>query len=167
MAVPESAFHQIFAQAVLSGRLGCDSGAEIIAGLGREVSTGWRALPRFAHCRLSSDDNVDYLPKPDKPGVVKGLKLALEAASGRERALEILKESIGYRIGSILGMSSERLDDNTALLSLGFDSLAAVEVRSWLRNTLQVNIPVLSFLSGATLLDICRQVLTHLRYFET
>ncbi|KAI1325528.1 hybrid PKS-NRPS PsoA [Xylariaceae sp. FL0255] len=162
MAVPESAFHQIFAQAVLSGRPGCDSGAEVIAGLGRAVDTPWRRLPRFAHCHLKSGDNLDGLPKPNKPGFAQDMKLALEKAGGREHALEILRESIGQRIGSVLGMAGERLDDNLALLSIGFDSLAAVEIRSWLRNTFQVNIPVLSFLSGATLLDICHEVLAHL-----
>lgn len=45
------------------------------------------------------------------------------------------------------------------LLLLGIDSLIAVEVRSWFLKELNVDVPVLKVIGGASILDICRDVL--------
>ncbi|KAI0832170.1 hybrid PKS-NRPS PsoA [Hypoxylon sp. FL0890] len=162
MAIPESEFHQIFAQAVLSGRPGSGSSAQLIAGLGTEVDTPWRALPMFAHCRLKRDEKSASHLQRNKLGSAQNIQVALKDAGDREKALTILKEAIGQRIGSALGITGESIDEHSALLSMGFDSLVAVEIRSWLLKTLEVNVPVLLFLSGSSLLDVCGEVLAQL-----
>lgn len=162
MAIPESEFHQTFSQAVLSGRPGSGLSAQLIAGLGTEVDTPWRALPMFSHCRLKRDDKRASHPQRDKLGTAQTVQVALKEAQDQEQTLAILKGAIGQRIGSALGMTGESIDEHTALLSMGFDSLVAVEIRSWLLKTLEVNVPVLLFLSGLSLLDICREVLGQL-----
>ena len=162
MAIPESEFHEIFAHAVLSGRPGSGFSAQLIAGLGTEVDTPWRALPMFAHCRLKSDEESASHPQRNIVGSGQNVQAALKDAGDQEQALTILKEVIGQRIGSALGMTDKSIDEHSALLSMGFDSLVAVEIRSWLLRTLEVNVPVLSFLSGLSLLDICHEVLCQL-----
>ena len=42
---------------------------------------------------------------------------------------------------------------------VGIDSLIAVEVRSWFLKELTVDVPVLRIIGGASILDICRDVL--------
>ncbi|TGJ82343.1 hypothetical protein E0Z10_g6410 [Xylaria hypoxylon] len=162
MAIPESEFHQIFAQAVLSGRPESGLSPQVIAGLGTEVDTAWRALPMFAHCHLKRDEKRASHPQRNKLGSAENIQAALKDADDQERALTILKGAIGQRIESALGMTGESIDENSALLSMGFDSLVAVEIRSWLLKTLEVNVPVLLFLSGLSLLDICREVMSQL-----
>lgn len=43
------------------------------------------------------------------------------------------------------------------LVALGFDSLVAVEVRSWFLKELAVDMPILKLLGGASLEEICRE----------
>ncbi|KAI1777001.1 hybrid PKS-NRPS PsoA [Hypoxylon cercidicola] len=162
MTIPESEFHQIFSQAVLSGRPGPGSSAQLIAGLGTEVDTPWRELPMFAYCRLKRDGKNTSHPQRNKSGSAQNVQVTLKEASDREKALTILKEAIGQRIGSALGIIGESIDEDLALLSMGFDSLVAVEIRSWLLKTLEVNVPVLLFLNGSSLLEICGEVLGQL-----
>lgn len=50
----------------------------------------------------------------------------------------------------------------TSLANLGIDSLIAVEVRSWFLKELNVDVPVLKVIGGASILDICRDVLDKL-----
>jgi hypothetical protein len=47
----------------------------------------------------------------------------------------------------------------TNLVNLGIDSLIAVEVRSWFLKELNVDVPVLKVIGGASIRDICRDVL--------
>lgn len=50
----------------------------------------------------------------------------------------------------------------TSLANLGIDSLIAVEVRSWFLKELNVDVPVLKVIWGASIRDVCRDVLDKL-----
>ncbi|KAI0508465.1 hybrid PKS-NRPS PsoA [Xylaria bambusicola] len=162
MAIPEPEFHRIFAQAVLSGRLESGLSPQVIAGLGTEVDTEWRALPIFAHCHLKRDEKNSSHHQRNKPDSAESIQVTIKHANNQEQVLAILKRVIGRRIELALGMTDNSLDENSALLSMGFDSLVAVEIRSWLLKMLKVNIPVLVFLNGLSLLDICHETLSQL-----
>lgn len=50
--------------------------------------------------------------------------------------------------------ADESVPSDVAIIELGVDSLVAVEMRSWLANELDANIPVVKILGGATLADL-------------
>jgi hybrid polyketide synthase / nonribosomal peptide synthetase ACE1 len=50
----------------------------------------------------------------------------------------------------------------TSLVELGVDSLVAVEVRSWFQSELDVDMPVLKILSGASIEDLAEDAFSKL-----
>jgi amino acid adenylation domain-containing protein len=156
MAIPEPDLHEIFAQAILSGHPGATTGSDVIAGLGSEIDTPWRALPRFSHCRFKDEQSAADDGRGEK---TRSIKEELEAASDLKMALSALLSSISGRISMALGSRGMEIDDNVGLVTLGVDSLVAIEVRSWLMKILDVDVPILQFLNGSSLLDICHYVL--------
>ncbi|KAJ2993411.1 hypothetical protein NUW58_g1849 [Xylaria curta] len=161
-AIPESEFHHVFAQAIISGYPDSGLSPQVIAGLGTEIDTPWRAIPMFAHCRIKHDEKQTQDQQQDQKDSKQNIQRNLKEATGIEQALSIVKGAIGRRIGLALGMPGENIDEHVGLISLGFDSLISVEIRSWLLKMLEVNIPVLKFLSGLSLLGICHEVLDRL-----
>ncbi|KFH44047.1 Nonribosomal peptide synthetase-like protein [Hapsidospora chrysogenum ATCC 11550] len=159
MAIPEPDLHEIFAQAILSGRPGAASGSDVIAGLGSEVDTPWRALPRFSHCRFKDEQSAADDGRGEK---TRSIKEELEAASDPRMALSALLSAISGRISLALGSRGMEIGDDVGLVTLGVDSLVAIEVRSWLMKVLDVDVPILQFLNGSSLLDICHYVLAKL-----
>ncbi|KAI1493275.1 hypothetical protein F5X96DRAFT_688843 [Biscogniauxia mediterranea] len=122
-ALPEPDFHAVFSQAILSGRPESGLNSELIAGLGTEINTPWRAMPRFSHCH--------------------------------NHHIKEAYDTIASRLSLALGSPSEDVDEQVGLIRMGLDSLVAVEIRSWLLKILEVDVPVLKFLSGSSLNDIC------------
>ncbi|KAK3326511.1 hybrid PKS-NRPS PsoA [Apodospora peruviana] len=171
-AIPETEFHEIFAQTILSGRSQSGLNPEIIAGLGTEIDTPWRAMARFGHCRTKgSKDALDgELQQHHYRGQTNNQSIRddLKGATDSQKAISVLKVAIAARLSLALGSqtsSEDSLDENVGLISLGLDSLVAVEIRSWLLKLLEVDVPVLKFLSGSSLKDICHHVLGQLPPF--
>ncbi|EEA23761.1 hybrid PKS-NRPS PsoA [Talaromyces marneffei ATCC 18224] len=162
-AIPEQDFHAIFAQAVISGRPDSGLDLDIIVGLGTEIDTPWRCMPRFSHCRVkSSDERHERGPNNNEEQPLQSIQDRLKAACNEEQATSALKETIASRVSLALGSPNKEIDQQVGLIRLGLDSLAAVEIRSWLLRVLEIDVPVLRFLSGSSLSDICLDVLNDL-----
>ncbi|KAI0595287.1 hybrid PKS-NRPS PsoA [Biscogniauxia sp. FL1348] len=161
-ALPEPDFHAIFAQAILSGRPQSGLNPELIAGLGTEIDTPWRAMPRFSHCRVKSEEKHTEGHHRNQEHSNQRIQDHLKEANDSTQALHILKLAIASRLSLALGSPSEDVDDQAGLISMGLDSLVAVEIRSWLLKILEVDVPVLKFLSGSSLNDICHDVMSKL-----
>ncbi|KFA47547.1 hypothetical protein S40293_02162 [Stachybotrys chartarum IBT 40293] len=154
-AIPEPEFHEIFAQAIISGRPDSVSSPDIIAGLGTEIDTPWRAIPRFWHCRVKGEERRETDKRQDdEQPIPEQLKEAVNVTE----AQSILRKAVAGRVSLALGSPGGDVDDNAGLISLGLDSLVAVEIRSWLLKVLEVDIPVLKLLSGSSLKDLCRDI---------
>ncbi|KAI0430586.1 hybrid PKS-NRPS PsoA [Xylaria sp. FL1042] len=161
-AISEPEFHEIFAQAILSGRPDSGLSPDVTAGLGTEIDTPWRAIPRFGHCRIKSDRKRTGSQHQEQEQPLLGILSQLENAKNSKEALSILKGAIARRVGLAIGSPDQSLDEHVGLITLGLDSLVAVEIRSWLLKILEVDVPVLKFLSGSSLHDICLDVLEKL-----
>ncbi|KAI1279073.1 hybrid PKS-NRPS PsoA [Xylaria sp. FL0933] len=161
-AISEPEFHEIFAQAILSGRPDSGLSPDVTAGLGTEIDTPWRAIPRFSHCRIKSDRTRKGSQPQEQEKLLQGVLSQLEKANDGKEALSILKGAIAHRVGLAIGSPGQSLDEHVGLITLGLDSLVAVEIRSWLLKILEVDVPVLKFLSGSSLHDICLDVLEKL-----
>ena len=159
LAIPEPDFHEIFAQAIVSGRPESDLNPEIIAGLGTEINTPWRAMPRFGHCLIKGAERSGDQGRDPKQSS-QSIKDRLKGACDSKHALSILKATIASRVTLALGSPGEGVNEHVGLVNLGLDSLVAVEIRSWLLKILEIEVPVLKLLSGSSLLDLCQYVLS-------
>ncbi|CAG8958435.1 hypothetical protein HYFRA_00011112 [Hymenoscyphus fraxineus] len=161
MWLPEQAFHQIFAEGIIAGRK--DSG------LDPEVSTGvshikmtderkplWFDNPRFSHHLLHSSAN----DVGKSTGVTAApLKTQLQEALTKEEVFRILKDAFLVKLQNLLKFDPSEGRSEDAVLALqtddlGLDSLIAVEIRTWFLKNLQVNVPVLKVLGGASIGEI-------------
>lgn len=157
MSISEPGFHVMFAEAVESGRPQSGLDHEIVTGLGNYVDTYWRRSPRFSHYNtedVKRDHHQDHLHTQRS----KNMHDLLAESQDAEQALAILQDSVATKLGLLLGSSSADFDRDVALTTLGLDSLVAVEVRSWLIKSLEVDVPVLKILGGESLSGICRDV---------
>ncbi|KAI0383251.1 hypothetical protein F5Y04DRAFT_287431 [Hypomontagnella monticulosa] len=161
-AIPEPDLHTIFAQAIISGQPESGLDYEIICGLGTQVDTPWRSIPRFGHCRVKGQVRRSEVLRHGQERSTRSIRSSLEGACDSRQSISILKEVIASRLSSALGSPGEDVDEHVELFSLGLDSLVAIELRSWLLRILEVDVPVLKFLSGSSLHDICQDVLSKL-----
>jgi acyl transferase domain-containing protein/NAD(P)-dependent dehydrogenase (short-subunit alcohol dehydrogenase family)/SAM-dependent methyltransferase len=186
--ISEPLFQHMFAEAVISGRPGSGrqpvltSGMQKRVGLAEEDSAPplWLSNPRFSHMKwddkkvLAGEANT---ASSARIPVMDQLKSATEVA----QAESILCTSFATRLAAILQMSVDSIAQDTPLVdvgtffscilvlareailtnlvNLGIDSLIAVEVRSWFLKELNVDVPVLKVIGGASIRDICRDVL--------
>ncbi|KAI0975980.1 polyketide synthase-like protein [Xylaria arbuscula] len=65
-------------------------------------------------------------------------------ASLQAATLKLLRE----RFSTMLSLSMDQIDNNKSLAEFGIDSMLATEIRTWLWNTLKVDIPFLDILSS-------------------
>ncbi len=162
LAITETDFHAIFAQAVLFGDPEAGMSSEVISGIGTEMEAPWRTIPRFSHCRVKAEAESTR-EQPNQLGkLTHNMKDWLKSSHDNEEALRILKAGIAERMAMALGRPGTAVDEHVGLISLGFDSLIAVEMRSWLLKILEVDVPVLKLLGGLSLSDLCHDVLRKL-----
>ena len=85
----------------------------------------------------------------------------LLAATPAERA-GLLESLLRDKIARVLGTSPARLEADTVLLSLGFDSLMAVELRNWIESELRVNVPIMELMRSPSLARLTEFLEQHL-----
>ncbi|KXJ94940.1 polyketide synthetase [Microdochium bolleyi] len=157
------AFHHIFGEAVLSGKPGQSEGqeVEISSGLRHVSSTDsrqpvWFPNPRFSHHIIHDGDDDGGKDAAKAGGQGVSVTASLAGATTSEEVLEIVQGGFLAKLENLL--KSELASGGNALSlrtdEIGVDSLVAVEIRTWFLKTLQVNVPVLKILGGASIGDI-------------
>jgi len=170
MPVSEADLHTIFAEAIHSGRSdsGIDSG--LISGLGDGKEAPWQSIPRFSSwlsyhsSRQRSDSSMTTLGTSDeliqKPFGRQGQAIREELVRALDDSFEdgvkVASDGFAALMGIILQRDASKIDINAPLVTLGIDSLVAVEIRSWFLKELSVEVPVLEILGGASLTALCR-----------
>ncbi|MHB1426224.1 MAG: SDR family NAD(P)-dependent oxidoreductase, partial [Gemmataceae bacterium] len=104
----------------------------------RGLNVTGRVSPRFAH----------LLPSQRARSVSDG-NTSVAHASGADR--NQLEKLIRDKVARILGTSPDRLDGNKPLLSLGIDSLMAVELRNWIEQELRISVTIMGLMRGSSL----------------
>jgi hypothetical protein len=106
---------------------------------------------------LSDDGGADGDADADADTVKARRARALDAAerltkaASRAEAAEIASEALAQRLSSLLGTTVDRLEPQKPMHSYGIDSLSAIEVRNWVAQIFDVDLPVFDILGGATL----------------
>ncbi|GMG01459.1 unnamed protein product [Aspergillus oryzae] len=153
-------------EAVISGRpgSGCQpvltSGMQKRVGLAEEDSAPplWLSNPRFSHMKW---EDKKVLPGEATTAASARIPVMdqLKAATQVAQAESILCTSFATRLAAILQMSADSIAQDTPLVEVG---TCSSPVRSWFLKELNVDVPVLKVIGGASIRDICRDVLDKL-----
>jgi 8-amino-7-oxononanoate synthase len=126
------------------------------------ISIDWPTTSRFSHSVSTSPRFHDLLEAPgtDAPTAPSLTEGPLQPASDNhpDNPGENLEKRVLGLVSSVLGLAPDRLDLQSPLASLGFDSLMAVELSLAVEKTLEVTIPKMVYLApnltGAGLVEI-------------
>ncbi|KAF7714216.1 Hybrid PKS-NRPS synthetase [Penicillium ucsense] len=126
-----------------------------------DIKGPWFSNPFFSHCIVTSE-HANSGSGEQKQQTRLPVSQQLSLATTQDQALEILQDCFSAKLQAILQISDQEMDRHAPLVSVGIDSLVAVEARSWFLKELQVDIPVLKLVGGASIQDICEVVLEKL-----
>ncbi|KAI8962427.1 hypothetical protein F5Y11DRAFT_365984 [Daldinia sp. FL1419] len=159
MPVSETDLHHLVAEAIMVGLPDSGQSPEIITGLryareGEDSGVHWTANPRFAHMNLPLTDLDDDGDASSNSRAVVSLRAQLLAATSTEEAYKAIQTSFSTKLLAMLQMDPDALHMDTALIELGVDSLVAVEIRSWFLKEINVDVPVLKVLGGASAIEL-------------
>lgn len=114
----------------------------------------WRGLgitgsvsPRFAGLLRGTGETIAGKHRVATAEEIKAAPLA-------ERT-ELLTSVVAEKAASLLGIEPEKLPLNQPLLTLGLDSLMAVELRNWVESQLQIPLPIADLMRGDGLDRLC------------
>lgn len=157
--ISEWEFFQFVSEAIVAGRPDSGMNPEITAGLHRSVVDGienaphWFRNPRF-HTLLKVVATGDSSGDGDKDG--SSVRSRLAEAKSEDDVLKLLLEGLINTLCTRLNMdpSQRGITPDTAIVELGVDSLLAVDMRSWFTKELDLDMPVLKILGGATVQEL-------------
>ncbi|TLD33707.1 hypothetical protein PspLS_00245 [Pyricularia sp. CBS 133598] len=178
IGVPDvlAAFHE----AVLRGRPDVPGTGDVIVGLGSEeavagdhqppVPAAWRGDPRFGHftARASQRLTQGATARSQGPCARDGsrdVRKKLAAETTDEGRLETLSKCFSLAVAETMQLpegTPPRLD--VRLMDYGIDSLVAVDLRAWFLRELEVSVPVLSILNGESVRELCKSVLSQMKF---
>ncbi|KAI5206756.1 hypothetical protein E4T39_02233 [Aureobasidium subglaciale] len=156
--ISENDYLYLFAEAVLAGPVDSGRSPEVSGGL-RFVDMAkdkhppvWTSDPTFTHYLL------------DRSSAGDGESLAASSTSMKSRLLEAksANEIFDIVLSSFAGLLHKQLrlspedsvPSDAAIVELGVDSLVAVQIRQWFMDELEISIPVMKILGGATIFDL-------------
>ena len=169
MCTSERDFHHLFAEAVLAGYPDSNCAMEITSGLARitqdeELRPAWASTPFMSH-HIQRHDNSSS--ERDTTEATISVTTQLENALTTTDTQDIILKAFLVKIASLYQLDSQALlesDPSTMHLdAMGTDSLLAVEIRAWFRQTTHVDIPVLKILNGASVADLTNMAASAVR----
>ncbi len=162
--IHERWFHQCIAEAILTGRpdSGCDP--EIITGIrlsdpDQLERSPWANNPRFQHCTYrESAVAADGTRGGVGSAAVAVRTLLLDVTTTGER-LGVVTDAFLGRLQAILQTRLESSEEKAGFLAAttddtGIDSLVAIEIRAWFQKEMDVDLPILKILGGATIAEL-------------
>ncbi|KAH9900498.1 KR domain-containing protein [Xylariomycetidae sp. FL2044] len=138
LPVTEREFHQLFAEAVISGCPGSAAGVELVAGV-RTVRREekhppvWRQWSSMSHFLIDAGQAAD--PTTESSQIPVSVQLQLEQARDRDQIYNIVWQAFRHELESQfhLGVAHFSKTELGAMYfdQMGIDSLTAVEIRGW------------------------------------
>ncbi|KAI1746169.1 beta-ketoacyl synthase domain-containing protein [Xylaria scruposa] len=165
MWMSESDFHQMFAEAVNSGRNESLDEPEISTGL-RHIRSDTEDLPTWHDNPKFSRFVVEETATESAQGMEKSglsIKGRLESAETTAEVYKVIRETFANKLRAVTQLETE--DDALVDMrtdEIGMDSLIAVDIRSWFLRNFEVSIPVLKILSGALISELVEQAVQDL-----
>ncbi|KGO61703.1 Acyl transferase/acyl hydrolase/lysophospholipase [Penicillium expansum] len=145
--------------AALTGDLDKSCSGQCITGLGVDSleNNFWIQDARFSVLHEAARGTLGSSSQSDGPSVP--LHVTLSAASSKEEALKVCYEALAAKLAQVLVLSLEDMDPSITVVSLGLDSLVAIEIRNWIAREANANVQVLELLSSGSLMALVEIIL--------
>ncbi|VBB71893.1 Putative dual specificity polyketide synthase/Non ribosomal peptide synthase [Podospora comata] len=169
----EADLHVMFAEAIFAGGRNFDKEADLLTGLGlwdlsdpdQSRRPSWFNLPRMSHFlvegRVASQKGQAGTDADSSVEQVSLMESITSAPSGT--ALAVLESAMGRKLQHTLQIPLEqKIDPLAPLLSLGLDSLVAIQLRTWISKELGVNLPALKILDSPSVRELGAEILRHM-----
>lgn len=167
MRLSEEDFHQMIAEAIESGHVGCPNGAEITTGL-LDIAPDsvnipkWYRNPKFARFIVQhSASNEDRREQT----AAASIQELLQACKTRQDLTLVVDQSFASQLRKLLLTPADVPDEemlSKRSTELGLDSLVAVDLRSWFMKSFKVSIPVLKIMGSDTMSTLIQTVVEHI-----
>ncbi|KAF2819225.1 hypothetical protein CC86DRAFT_148859 [Ophiobolus disseminans] len=147
-------FLQFFAEAVLAGKPGSRSTAYDISSslhpYDAEQETdppAWLPIPTFSYYKRTKRQSLD-----EEDAQETSVRARLRKQTTKEGIASVIQAGLSATLYKLLNIRPEdaNIRADTRLVDLGIDSLVAVDMRSWFSKELDLDMPVLKLLGGAT-----------------
>ncbi|KAI1102905.1 putative polyketide synthase [Jackrogersella minutella] len=156
--ISEWDYLQFFAEAVLAGN--ADAPADTCWDISSAVKPGdpdaenpppWLEVPRFSYFR-----KVKARTAGGEDGGAVSVRSQLKDQTTMEGVKTVLLAGLIATLYKLLGMRPEdnSISPSMSLIELGIDSLMAVDMRLWFTRELDLDLPVLKLLGGASVEDM-------------
>lgn len=165
LPLSEQDLHQQFAEAVIAGRPGSEGSLEVTTGM------AWNDPANRDHIPFMDDPRLTWFRLPDKSSKNRAgdssasgsLKECLAEALTRDQAGLVLRNAMLEKLQTTLQLPPEDfVDVESPLIDQGVDSLVAVSLRTWFSKQLDLDLPVLKVLGGASVTDLAEDALERL-----
>lgn len=177
--ISERDIHHMFLEAIVAGRPPPGSitptmeekgvafktgpGLDLTCGLSRydptHVHLHWHHDPRFGHFVVDrTDTSKCQADNGSKNNGGMRLLEMIRGANSADEASACLFEKLRKQIHDMLKISEDNITPDHGVSELGIDSLAAVEIRSWIFKSLEVDLSVMKILGVTNLGKLCREI---------
>ncbi|KAK0710384.1 hypothetical protein B0T21DRAFT_340648 [Apiosordaria backusii] len=160
--ISERDLHHMFIEAIHAGSPDAGQVYDITTGLRRfpagRSTLHWQSDPRFCHYTRSDDDHHEDSENTGSQQL--SLKEQINRTETHEDLAEMLVQAFLKRLQSQLKLAVGAVTADHSIIELGVDSLAAVEIRSWVWKTLGHDVAVMKILSGMTIGQLCKEIAT-------
>ena len=116
----------------------------------------WATDARFAHLRRHSSDDPNSATATSTTKMTS--KQALQKAGSRDDAVHIATDVLVEKFSSVLIVPVEELSREKTVVSLGLDSLVAVEVRSWIKREMDAAMSTMELLNSVSIVALAETV---------
>ncbi|ORY67416.1 uncharacterized protein BCR38DRAFT_510284 [Pseudomassariella vexata] len=163
-SISEWDYLQFFAEAVLAGQPDSLHTFEVSSSLKpsdpeADSPPAWLGVPRFSYFK-----RVRAHVAGGEDGKMVSVRNQLKEQTTKEGVYKVLLAGLTANLYKQLGMRPEDngIAPSTSLVELGIDSLVAVDMRFWFTRELDLDVPVLKLLGGATLDDMVEDTIGRL-----
>jgi acyl carrier protein len=120
----------------------------------------WADDPKFSHLRTqalfysSSSSSSQLCSNQAGPPI----RQQLREASTLETATELIADQIAKKVAAVLGMAEADIKVEESLSTYGVDSLAAVELRNWVRQEMESTVRLFELLADVPIRDLAAKI---------
>ena len=158
--ISERDIHHMFVEAIAAGKPVPGQIYDITTGLRRfpfsNKTLHWHNDPRFSHYTRPEEESVGGVAMDGSQK--QTLKELMDAAKTSDELVDVLVHGFIARLQSQLHLTEGNVTSDHTIVELGVDSLAAVEVRSWIWKALGQDVAVMKILGGSTIAKLCLEI---------
>ncbi|KAI0486471.1 hypothetical protein F4859DRAFT_528204, partial [Xylaria cf. heliscus] len=160
----ERDFHQVFAEGVLASAPEHSHGHEVMSGLNltgiEDSDLVWANNPKFQHCL--NNRGTALLNTRNLDGVLS-IKDVLKSASNYDEAQNSFRVAFVKKLQTLLLLGPDIPILESSTDDLGIDSLVAAALRTWFSTELDIDVPIMKILGGATITELIDYATSGLR----